>query len=176
MKLGLRGPLNDMRYTLDSEVKKLHSLLTKKGINSFLPMSRVKQYSDRKKWTKEPLLNSYVFVQVNQDRYFDVLNTTRAVGYVCFEGKAAPIPDNQITALYNLVYNRPHDLEIESGKLVPGELIEVIRGPLKGVEGELRQVRGNRRLLIRFDTLGFGVHTEVGLQDLKLVRERVGVA
>ena len=157
-------------YTRSRAEKKLYSLLTQKGIESFLPLRKtLKIYSDRKKWVEEPLLRSYILVRVSEKDYYNVLNTAGAVKYVCFEGKAASIPDAHIVALQNFVNNRPKDLEIEMGELAPGEMMEVIDGPLKGTQGEIKQIRGNHRLLLRFDSLGFCVHTEVALQDVKRI-------
>ena len=157
-------------YTRSRAEKKLYSLLTQKGIESFLPLRKtLKIYSDRKKWVEEPLLRSYILVRVSEKDYYSVLNTAGAVRYVCFEGKATPIPDSHIIALQNFVNNRPKDLEIEMGELAAGEIMEVINGPLKGTQGEIQQIRGNHRLLLRFDSLGFCVHTEVALQDVKKV-------
>lgn len=159
-------------YTRSRAEKKLHALLTQKGVKCFLPMRKtLKQYSDRKKWVEEPLMRSYLLVRVSEQEYYEVLNTAGAVRYVCFEGKAAPIPDTHITALENFVLNRPEDLEVEIGQLAQGELMEVTRGPLKGVKGEIQEIRGSHRLLLRFDTLGFCVHTEVGLQDVKKIEK-----
>lgn len=155
-------------YTRSRTEKKLCSLLNKKGIETFLPLRKtLKVYSDRKKWVEEPLLRSYLFVRVAEKEYYNVLNTAGAVRYVCFEGKAAAIPDAQIIALQNFVNNRPKDLEIEIGELAHGEMMEVVYGPLKGSQGEVQQIRGNHRLLLRFDSLGFCVHTEVALHDVK---------
>src|SRR5690606_4813305 len=128
-------------YTRSRAEKKLNELLTKKGIECFLPLRKtLKQYSDRKKWVEEPLLRSYLLVRVTEKDYFEVLNTAGAVRYVCFEGKAAPIPDSHIIALQNLVLNRPKDLEVEMRELSPGEMMEVTDGPLKGVVGEIKQI------------------------------------
>lgn len=164
-------------YTRSRAEKKLYSYLTRKGVRCFLPMTKVlKQYSDRKKWVREPLLRSYLFVQVNQREYFEVLNTSGAVRYVCFEGKAAAIPDNQIEALYNFVLNKPEGLGIEYGPLEAGDPMEVIYGPLKGAIGEVLQMRGSHRLLLRFSSLNLCVHTEVGLQDVRPLKNSVNVA
>lgn len=155
-------------YTRSRAEKKLHSLLIEKGIESFLPLRKtLKQYSDRKKWVEEPLMRSYILVHISEKEYFEVLNTPGAVRYVAFEGKAAEIPKTHIVALKNFIENKPGDLTVEMGVLTPGETMEVIRGPLKGVKGEIMEVRGSHRLLLRFDALNLCVHTEVDLRDVK---------
>jgi transcriptional antiterminator RfaH len=52
-------------YTKSRAEKKLHAQLSDKSINSFLPLRKeLKLWSDRKKWVEEPLLPSYLFVQI----------------------------------------------------------------------------------------------------------------
>lgn len=157
-------------YTRSRAEKKLYTSLIQKGIKCFLPLRKtLKQYSDRKKWVEEPLMRSYLLVQVSELEYYDVLNTPGAVRYVCFEGQAAEIPEAHIIALENFVKNKPGDLEIEVGELAKGVLMEVTRGPLKGVKGEIQEIRGSHRLLLRFDALNLSVHTEVDLRDVRKI-------
>ncbi len=112
-------------------------------------------------------MRSYLLVHVSEKEYFDVLNTPGAVRYVSFEGKAAEIPEAHVLALKNFIENKPEDITVEAGSLAPGETMEVIRGPLKGIKGEIIEIRGSHRLLLRFDTLNLCVHTEVELRDVK---------
>jgi transcriptional antiterminator RfaH len=157
-------------YTRSRAEKSLHKLLTQKGIECFLPLKKtLKLYSDRKKWVEEPLLRCYLFVRIREKEYFEVLNCPGAVRYVCFEGRAVGIPDRQILALKNFMENKAESLEVFEGHLEAGELMEVSRGPLKGLRGEFLQVRGNNRLVLRFESLGVCVHSEVRLQDVKRV-------
>lgn len=161
-------------YTQSRAEKKLYTQLTRKGIECFLPLKKtLRQYSDRKKWVEVPLINSYLFIRVAGLEYYDALNTPGAVRFICFEGRAVPIPDSQVEALQNLVLNRPQNIDIEMGRLSAGDRMEMTRGPLKGIKGELIQLRGHHRLLLRFDSLGFCVHTEVGLEDVKRVDKQL---
>lgn len=157
-------------YTRSRAEKKLHTLLVGKGIESFLPLRKtLKQYSDRKKWVEEPLMRSYILVHISEREYFDVLNTPGAVRYVSFEGKAAEIPEAHVVALKNFIENKPGDITVEIGKLAPGETMEVVRGPLKGAKGEIKEIRGSHRILLRFEALNLCVHTEVDLGDVQKV-------
>lgn len=155
-------------YTRSRAEKKLNTLLSEKGIKSFLPLRKtLKQYSDRKKWVEEPLIRSYLLVNISEKEYFEVLNTPGAVRFVYFDGKAAEIAERQIIALENFILNKPDDLEIAICDLAKGELMEVVRGPMKGIQGEIQEIRGSHRLLLRFESLNLCVHTEVDLRDVK---------
>ena len=83
-------------YTKPRNEKKLAERLNGKGIEAYLPMRRtLKQWSDRKKMVDEPLISSYVFVNVLQEHYFEVLNTPGAVKYIWFCGSLFK-PSSQI--------------------------------------------------------------------------------
>lgn len=160
-------------YTRSRAEKKLYTLLTQKNVECFLPLQKIlKQRSDRKKWVEEPLLRSYVFVRIQEQEYFNVLNTAGAVHYVCFEGKAVPIPDNQIHALESLIHSGIHQVEVSYEELSPGEVVEVTGGPLKGTYGEIQQLRGKHRLILRFESMGLCLHTEVSLKDVKITENK----
>lgn len=154
-------------YTKSRAEKKLFQLLSGKNIDSFLPLKKeLRQRSDRKKWIETPLLSSYLFVHISHQEYFDVLNTPGAVKYVSFEGKAVPIPDEQIATLKRFTQNEPEDLQVYYGHLDPGEYVEVVSGPLRGIKGEVLEMRGKYRILLRFDTLGCCVHAEVAANGI----------
>ncbi|MEK6481702.1 UpxY family transcription antiterminator [Catalinimonas sp. 4WD22] len=148
-------------YTRSRAEKKLYALLSQKKIECFLPLKNtLVQRSDRKKRVSLPLLPSYIFVKVCEQERYAVLNTPGAVRYVSFEGKAVAIPEKQMIALQQFVQNNGQDIEADYGCFEKGDMVEVKRGPLKGVKGEVVQLRGRQRLLLRFDALGYGVHIE----------------
>lgn len=154
-------------YTRSRAEKKLHALLTEKDVECFLPLKKtLRQRSDRKKWVEEPLLPSYIFVRTIEKERFEVLNTPGAVCYISFEGRPVSIPDDQIRYLENLIANKPQDIEIYQGKLAQGDQVAVTSGPLKGTKGEVVEIRGKQRLLLRFESLGCCVHAEIGMHEL----------
>jgi transcriptional antiterminator RfaH len=157
-------------YTLPRAEKKLHAALVKNGITVYLPLLRtLRQWSDRKKWVEEPLFRSYLFVYVSEKEYFDVLNLPGAVRYVTFEGKAVPVPEKQITAIrYFLDEASP---EIFSGDfpLEPGQAVEITRGPLHGLTGELVSLHGRQKVRVRIDALGQFLYLTVSVSNIKAI-------
>lgn len=155
-------------YTRSRAEKKLFSCLEQKDIQCFLPLKKtLRQRSDRKKWVEIPLIPSYLFVHITEKEYYKVLNTPGAVCYVCFGGQPVPIPEEQINHLNNFILNKTQDLEVHYGDFARGDSVEVISGPLKGVSGEVVEIRGKQRLLLRFDSLGLCVHAETSAGELK---------
>lgn len=155
-------------YTRSRAEKKLSTYLEQQNIECFLPLKKtLRQRSDRKKWVELPLIPSYLFVKITEQDHFRVLNTPGAVCYVSFDGQPAPIPEEQINSLNTFIHNKSQELEVHYGDFASGDWVEVNSGPLKGVKGEVVEVRGKQRLLLRFESLGFCVHAETSAGELK---------
>jgi transcriptional antiterminator RfaH len=157
-------------YTKPRNEKKLAERLTEQGIEAYLPMRKtLKQWSDRKKMVSEPLISSYVFVNIIQKDYFNVLNTPGAVKYIWFCGKPAVIPANQIQAL-KLIMSQGMDVECVSSFLPQGTRVKVTSGPLKELTGELLNYAGKRKVVIRLDQIDKALLLTISPQLLEEVR------
>lgn len=159
-------------YTRSRAEKKLFSELCSRNIECYLPLQKeLRQWSDRSKWVEEPLLRSYLFVKVSEREYYDVINSSFALRYVTFGGKAVSIPEQQIDALRIFLADLNRKVDLSLDNLEKGESVEVISGPLKGVQGEIIQIKGKNRIVIRFDSLGTCVYTDISLDTVKQVQE-----
>lgn len=70
-------------YTKPRWEKKIHAVLTRKGIESWCPIQKVqRQWSDRKKIIEDPLFKSYVFVHINEPERVKVLMTDGVLNFV----------------------------------------------------------------------------------------------
>jgi transcription antitermination factor NusG len=155
-------------YTFPRAEKKAFAELVKSGIEAFLPLQRtLRQWSDRKKWVEEPLFRSYIFVHIAPSQYFDVLNTPGIVRYVTFEGKAVAVPQKQIDAIqYFLSETEINPETSDNPVLVPGSIVEVTRGPLKGLSGLLVDFQGQKRVRIEIEALGQFLNLSISAKDL----------
>jgi transcription antitermination factor NusG len=141
--------------------KKVHAQLSEQGIESFLPLQRkLRRWSDRKKWIDWPLISGYVFVHISRKEYEQVLNTFNVVCYIYFEGKAAVIRDKDIQLLKRMLGQSELDLEVTIENLKPGQMVEVVSGPLIGVVGELIKYKGKNKVALRIPPLGYTVLVE----------------
>jgi transcription antitermination factor NusG len=160
-------------YTSPRAEKKAFAELVAKGITAYLPLLRtLKQWSDRKKWVEEPLFRSYLFVHIHQKQYFDVLNTPGVVRYVTFEGKAVPVPQKQIDAIRYFLDEPSPEPVSGNFSLVPGQQVEILRGPLHGLQGQLVSLQGKQKVRVQIDALGQFLHLTVPLSYLKPLIER----
>ena len=150
-------------YTKSRNEKKVLVLLQKENIEAYLPLQKkLKLWSDRKKWVEVPLFNSYIFVKISSKEYYDVLKTSGIVKFISFEGKAVPIPENQIQLLKKIV-DLQIDYEISSEIFNKGEQIRINAGSFAGVFGEVIEIRENKKFLIRIDPIGYSLLIDMGL-------------
>jgi transcription antitermination factor NusG len=150
-------------YTKSRSEKKALERLTEAGFEAYLPIKRSRrQWSDRLKWVEEPLIRSYIFLHVNESEYYNAINTDGLVCYVTFEGKAAVIPDWQIDLLKKLM-NEGADLEVSNEGFEQGQKIIVVSGTLVGMQGEMVEYRGRKKVLVRLGTTGTNLLVTVGL-------------
>ncbi|MCF8303932.1 MAG: UpxY family transcription antiterminator [Bacteroidales bacterium] len=154
-------------YTKSRNEKKLAQLLDEKGIECYLPLIKtIRQWSDRRKKVELPLIRSYVFVHISNDReYLRVLETDGAVRFITFSGRAVAIPDKQIEDLKLLVAS-DKELEVTRETLEKGDKIEIKAGTLMGLQGELVEHRGTKKMLVRIDHIGQSILVEVPVSYL----------
>jgi transcription antitermination factor NusG len=160
-----------LRYQTE---KKVNGELCAKGINCYLPIKISKhQWSDRIKAIEEPLLPGYIFVRVSMKEYYEVLLAKGALRYVKFENRPAVIPEKQIQSLKIFVESDHCGIEVTTIRIAKGNFVRVVKGPLKGAVGEVAEVRGKQRLLLRFDKLGYCVQVDLDSNKIKMLKDRI---
>ena len=88
--------------------------------------------------------------------------------YMVLHGEHTPavIPDEQMERFKFMLDYSDEAVEMCTEPLAPGELIRVVKGPLKGLEGELVEVDGKAKVVVRLDLLGCaGVDMPVGFVE-----------
>jgi len=141
-------------YTRSRAEKKVAAELQAKGIECFLPLQKkLRQWKDRKKWVDTPVIPGYCFVHINHKSYYEVLQSSNVVGYVTFEGKAAQVNEKQIDDLKTLLHQHDFDVEITQDTFAPGKKVEIIRGPMVGVQGELSKIKGKNKFLLTIEQI-----------------------
>jgi len=161
-------------YTRANGEKKLFDNLQEKNIECYLPTRKVlKVWSDRKKWVEEPLFRCYIFVKVSYKEFFNVLNTPGAVCYISFGGRAQSIPESQITNIKSFLYQSDHEVTLTYERIQKGDVVEVQNGSLKGVKGEVANIFGQMRLLIRIDSMNCSLYANISREEVKLLEENL---
>jgi transcription antitermination factor NusG len=156
-------------YTRFRHEKTVAQILTKKGLETFLPLyESAHRWKDRTKLVSLPLFPCYVFLKGSLDRRLDILNTPGFHAFVSVAGQPAAIPPTEIEAVRRTVESgariSPHPF------MKCGERVRVKDGPLTGVEGILVRIKNQFRLVVSVEMLGKAVAVET---DASVI-ERIG--
>lgn len=147
-------------YTSSRAEKKVKERLEQAGIDCYLPLrTEYRMWSSRRKKVSVPLIPGYIFVHVGADQFIKVLNIVGVVSFLKEKGKAVPIPDKQIRQLRFVECNAEEPMEISFEEIPVGSLIKVVRGKFAGFEGELIEVSGKYKIVIRLEHLGCALMT-----------------
>ena len=134
-------------YTKPRNEKKVAERLQQIGITVYCPMiTMMKQWSDRKKKVQIPLLNSYVFVCLEDKDREQVFQISGVVRYLFWLGKPAIVRDEEITALQEGLKDTIASFEVKGIKV--GDLLPIPSGPFQGTEGIIKQINKNSLQLI----------------------------
>jgi transcription termination/antitermination protein NusG len=146
--------------------------LSAKGFTAFLPEMRVwSKRGGEKHLIRVPMFPGYLFVRDEMDKrsYIEILKA-RGVVRILEDGwtRLTPVPDAEIDAIRQVVntevpvFTHPH--------LSHGDRVEVIDGPLSGLEGFYVQDKPAKgRLVLNVALLGRSVSVEV---DCTAVRSK----
>jgi transcription termination/antitermination protein NusG len=156
-------------HTRSRHEKQVDSLLSDKGIETFLPLIHtLSRRRDRKKYVDIPLFPGYIFVHVDEDgEHISTVKYTRGVVRILGTdiGLPTPIPDKQILNIKTIIENK---VKIDPFPyLKKGTRVRVKSGPLKGVEGILVERKGSYKIVIHIDLLQKGAAAEVYIADIE---------
>ena len=141
-------------YTRSRAEKKVYLELKIQDIECFLPLQkRLRKWKDRKKWIEVPLMTGYCFVRIDNSEFETVLRTDNVVSFVSFEKKAAIIPDVQIEYLQKMIRQSEFEIQVSRDTFKPGKKVEIIAGPLVGLQGELVEKQGKNHFVLRIDAI-----------------------
>lgn len=139
--------------------------LVHQGIEPLLPtVRRLSQWKDRKKEVEVPLFSGYCFVRFASTQKLPVLKTVGVVDIVGGGQRPEPIPDQEITAIQTLMMSvLPYD---PHPYLHEGMQVEVIRGPLQGVQGILLRKEKRHRLILGVRLIQQAAAVEIDIADV----------
>jgi len=156
-------------YVKSRTEKKVAIELEGIDIDFYLPLEKkLKQWSDRKKWVEEPLFRSYIFVHITPKEYYKVLQARGAVKYISFEGKAVPVPPQQIDAIK--IYLAEIDpIQNEDVIWEEGKEVEVMTGNLIGLKGILIKAKGKNRVKVEIEVVGSAIILNIPRKHLRII-------
>jgi transcriptional antiterminator NusG len=145
--------------------KLVRDQLDKQGIEPLLPtVKRLSQWKDRKKEIEVPLFSGYCFVRFSRQEKMPVQKVTGVVEIVGSGSRPEPIPEQEIDALRRLMASvLPYD---PHPYLQEGMQVEVVRGPLQGVQGILLRKQKRHRLVIGVRLIQQAAAVEIDVNDI----------
>lgn len=156
--------------------------LEDKGYETYVPY----QYktlitpSGRKRVKKLAIIPTIVFIRCTEYQRLDIVQypfinrfmVDRTVAKDTFNrSPIAIIPTAQIEKLKFMVGNCDEDIVIESLSVCLGDEVEVIRGGLKGLVGNVEEINNETRILIRIDALGYA-GVKINSSDIKVITHK----
>jgi transcriptional antiterminator RfaH len=140
-------------YTKPKWEKKTASKLNEIGVKAYCPLiSKVSQWTDRKKTIQVPLFNSYIFVQIEEKDKNLIFSISGVVRYLFWLGKPAIVRDSEIDAIQNWL-SSPLIFDLSVEKWQKGDKITLESGPFKTQSAVVQEVKHNHYLLI-LESLG----------------------
>lgn len=137
--------------------RKTAEKLADMGIESFVPVrEEIHQWSQRKKKVMCVLIPQMIFIHATQKERMEALTLASISHYLVLRGEHTPavIPDKQMEQFMFMVDYSEETIEMFNSPLEPGQSIRVIKGPLAGLEGELMEIEGKSKVVVRLEILG----------------------
>ena len=130
-------------YTKAQQELKVAQKLSAMGIINYCPtVTLIKQYSDRKKKIKKPLISSYVLVNLEEKKRSEVFLASGVVRYLFFLGKPAEIRDEEISLMQNHLNGIYEQVSLTT--LKKGQSYQISQGPFAGASGKVVESDKNK--------------------------------
>lgn len=160
-------------YTRSRHEQVSHDRLVQKGFEAFLPkMLRWSQRKDRRKKILVPMFSGYLFINTDLEpsTHVSILKTPGVAGLLCMNGKPSSIGSQEINTLELLMESGNYVAPMD--QLTVGDMVEVIRGPLKGAIGILKIVNSNRCLVVNVDAINRAVSVNLDRCYVKKLNDK----
>ena len=139
--------------------KKTAEKLEMLHVEHFLPIQEVvRQWSDRKKKIKQVVIPMLIFICTDEKGRIELLqNFPSLTGCLIDPATRRPaiIRDKEMEQFKFMLDYSEETVRFQNEPLAPGEQVEVIKGSLKGLQGELVEIGGHSQVMIRIDHLGY---------------------
>jgi transcriptional antiterminator NusG len=147
--------------------RKVNRELIRQGFTVFLPEYRtVSRRKDRHREILRALFPGYLFVHVclRPELRLQILRTDSVVRMVGIRHQPIAVPDREIESVRALLSfgsdTTPHD------SFEPGQLVQVMDGPLRGVIGTIESTPHGKRIVVAVELLGRAVSALIDRETL----------
>ena len=151
--------------------KKVGDRLKKLGIENYVPtQTEIHQWSDRKKKVERVVIPMVVFVRADKatERTLRMQSFIRKILTYPGQQAAAVIPDDQIDRLKFMLKQADSPVEMMEQRLQVGDKVQIVRGALQGLEGELYKNVDKSMVAIHIEALGYAC-VSVSVEDIEKI-------
>ena len=159
-------------YTKPRSEFKASQQLAGVEVEHYLPtITKLKQWSDRKKKVTEPLIRGYIFIYATENQRLASVEQPSIVRCVFDGGHPASIPDWQIDNIIKML-SLKSEIIVYNG-IVSGTKVKIKNGPFEGVVGIVTNNEMGKSISISIDLLNRSVITRVPQgSELELLKEQ----
>ena len=159
-------------YTKPRSEFKAEKQLTDAGVDNYLPkITKLKQWSDRKKKVTEPLLRGYIFIYADERERLISVEQLAIVRCIFDAGRPARIPEWQIDNLRTLLETKS-EIIVKNG-IVPGAKVRISTGPFDGVIGTVISGDTGKSISVTIDLLNRSVITKLPAESsVEVIRDK----
>ena len=155
--------------TRSKSEKVVKRLLSQKGVNVYVPISHVqRQFSNgRKRWVELPLISCYAFVKITSNEYRKVLQTDHVIKFVRLADELRAIPESEIEILKQVTGEQQLSVTAIPFQFQTGQEVEITYGPLTGMKAKLVEQKGQRKVLIELENVGYSLQVTIHQRHLR---------
>ena len=147
-------------YTAPRAEKKVKEQLDKIGVENYLPLQPVvRLWNNRKKKIFIPVVPGCLFVHISSEEIAHVAGIHGVAFLLKEKGQYVSIPEVQMETFKTMIEHSCELVEFAPNEFVPGTIVRVISGQLQGLEAELVECQGNKKMLLRVEGLGCALVT-----------------
>ena len=139
-------------YTKANQEIKVSIRLNEMGILCYCPtITIIKQYSDRKKKMLKPLIPSYVFVFIEEEKRNDIFSVFGIVRYMFWLGKPAVVREKEVELMKQ--YLNGEFQSVSFTNFTKGQLHKISQGVFAGRIGKIVEIQKNK-IKLQLESLG----------------------
>lgn len=139
--------------------------LVRQGYSVFHPQVTVERiHRGRRLVVEESLFPNYLFIRLSRwvDNWYPLRSTRGVARLVSFGREPLPVQDAMIAEIQRRLDARPTQVDLS-----PGQKVEIIEGPFRGLEAIFKIHQGERRVQLLIELLHRQVTLTIPIADIR---------
>lgn len=147
-------------YTRSKTENKVSALLTRKKIENYVPLnSRAVPHSRKAKIQKEPLFQSYIFVNISDDKIPLITSLRGVINFVYWKKCLVKVENEDIMLIKEFTKNYMN-IKVQKIEVNISSLAKIIDGTRRYFNGSILTIK-NTIAKVDFPAIGFSIFAEI---------------